>query len=89
MKSKGYTVADPYAAIDLAPRSGSGTASQQEITIALADIACKKGTDLVRIWHGVDAEIQQRQVEQNQLALQELKEKNTKAVKAAEAALRG
>ncbi|MFG3208011.1 hypothetical protein [Streptomyces sp. NPDC048192] len=89
MKSKGYTVADPYAAVDLAPHSSSGTASQEEITVALTDIDCKKKTDLVRIWHGVDAAIQQRQVEQNQLALQQLKEKNSRAVKAAEAALRG
>ncbi|WP_369392377.1 hypothetical protein AB5J72_35925 [Streptomyces sp. CG1] len=88
MKSKGYTVADPYAAVGLVPGSGSGSASQKEITLALADIGCKQKTDLVRIWHGVDAAIQQRQVEQNQLALQQLKEKNSGAVKAAEAALR-
>ncbi|MFJ2847530.1 hypothetical protein ACIPD2_38795 [Streptomyces griseofuscus] len=88
MKARGYTVADPYAAVDLAPSSGSGKASQKEITVALADIGCKKTTDLVSIWHSVDAAIQQRQVEQNQLALQQLKQKNTNAVKAAEAALR-
>ncbi|WNM33661.1 hypothetical protein RKE30_26365 [Streptomyces sp. Li-HN-5-11] len=89
MKSNGYTVADPYAAFDLVPKSGSGTPSREEITLAVADVSCKKDTDLVRIWHGVDAAIQKGQVEDNQLALEQLKEKNTRAVKAAEAALRG
>lgn len=89
MKSKGFTVADPYAAFHLVPKSGSGTASEEEITVALADIGCKQKTDLVRIWHGVDAAIQAQQVEENQLALEQAKEKNAKAVKAAEAALRG
>jgi hypothetical protein len=88
MKTKGYTVADPYAAVDSATKSGSGPASQEEITRGLADIGCKKKTSLIGIWYGVDAAIQKKQVDENQLALQQLKEKNTTAVKAAEAALR-
>ncbi|MEV4426422.1 hypothetical protein ACN9M0_13880 [Streptomyces sp. R-07] len=89
MKKKGYEVADPYAAIDLVPRVEGGTTSTKEISAALADIDCKKETDLVRVWHTAEAAIQTRQVERNQLALQQLKEKNAHAVKAAEAALRG
>ncbi|MDI5969403.1 hypothetical protein POF50_008605 [Streptomyces sp. SL13] len=89
MKIRGYTVADPYAAFNLFPGTGSGGASQQEIDLALADIHCKEKTDLIAVWHKADAEIQQQEVEQNQLDLQQLKEKNTRAVKAAEAALRG
>ncbi|MCX4853781.1 hypothetical protein OG426_55895 (plasmid) [Streptomyces canus] len=88
MKNQGYTVADPYGAFDLVPRSDGGSVPQKEITLALADIDCKQKTDLVRIWYGVDAEIQRQQVEENQLALEQAREKNSKAVKAAEAALR-
>ncbi|MEU3659261.1 hypothetical protein AB0E77_05755 [Streptomyces sp. NPDC032940] len=89
MKGKGYTVADPFAAADIAAEKATGDPTQEEITLALADIDCKKETDLVAVWHRVDAEIQARQVEENQLALQQLKDRNSKAVKAAEAALRG
>ncbi|MFY4721036.1 hypothetical protein [Streptomyces sp. LaBMicrA B280] len=89
MKTEGYAVADPYTAFDLVPRDDSGAVSQREIAMATADVECKKKTDLIAIWYGVDASIQKQQVEQNQLALQQLKEKNTRAVKAAEAALRG
>ncbi|MGV9286669.1 hypothetical protein [Streptomyces sp. NPDC003719] len=89
MKGKGFTVADPFAAVDMAFRNGAGAADQKQITLALADIDCKKETNLVAVWHKVDAEIQSRQVEENQLALQQLRDRNTKAVKAAEAALRG
>ncbi|MBD0708615.1 hypothetical protein BU197_09455 [Streptomyces sp. CBMA291] len=89
MRKKGYEVADPYAATDLVRRVEGVETSGKEIAAALADIDCKKEVDLVRIWHTVDAALQARQVEQNQLALQQLKDKNAHAVKAAEAALRG
>ncbi|MFE5594266.1 hypothetical protein [Streptomyces sp. NPDC056549] len=89
MKKKGYAVADPYAAIDLVPRVEGAETSPKEISAAVADIDCKKETDLVRVWHRAETAIQTQQVERNQLALQQLKEKNAHAVKAAEAALRG
>ncbi|MER7948968.1 hypothetical protein ABTY59_16425 [Streptomyces sp. NPDC096079] len=89
MRKKGYAVADPYAAIDLVPRVEGAETSPKEISAALADIDCKKETDLVRVWHRTETALQTQQVERNQLALQQLKEKNLQAVKAAEAALRG
>ncbi|MEU3345588.1 hypothetical protein ABZ723_11425 [Streptomyces sp. NPDC006700] len=89
MKTEGYTVADPYAAFDLVPRNESGAVSPKEIALATADIGCKSRTDLIGVWYGVEAGIQKQQVEQNQLSLQQLRERNAKAVKAAEAALRG
>ncbi|WP_328885451.1 hypothetical protein [Streptomyces sp. NBC_00316] len=88
MKKKGYSVEDPYAAVNLVPKVEGAAASAKDISIALADIDCKKEVDLVHIWYSVDAAIQKQQVEENQLALEQLKQKNAKAVKTAEAALR-
>ncbi|QIQ02633.1 hypothetical protein [Streptomyces liangshanensis] len=89
MKKSGYDVADPYDAVKLNPSSGNGQASQAEIATAIADIDCKKQTDLVKIWFEEETSIQHEQIAQNALALDELKKKNTAAVKAAERVLRG
>ncbi|WP_405938116.1 hypothetical protein OG338_16910 [Streptomyces sp. NBC_00726] len=89
MEGKGYTLADPFAAIDFSVGKERGSSTEEGITLALTDIDCKKKTHLIKVWHQVDAEIQEHQVEENQLALRQLKDRNSKAVKAAEAALRG
>ncbi len=89
MKTKGYTVADPYAAFNAFTPAGSGAPSRQELGLATSDISCKEKTNLIGIWHQADTAIQRQEVEQNQLQLQRLKDENARAVKAAEAALRG
>jgi len=87
MKSKGYEVAIPFEAIDLTNDTGVG--SDKAVTIAVADIDCKKSVDLVSIWFRVDAGIQSKQIEKHQLALEETRKKNEAAIKAAEKMLRG
>jgi len=84
MKSKGYTVDSPLNAADLAPHS-SGEAGSAEITVATADVNCKQKTDLVKVWFSVESAIQRRQVEQNHLALQDVRDRITAAVKASAA----
>jgi hypothetical protein len=85
MKSKGYTIDTPLNAARLAPYIHGQPVSPKAIQIATTDIACKKQTGLVTTWFGVESAIQRQQVEQNQLALQDQRDKVTAAVKAATA----
>ncbi|MFJ9483512.1 hypothetical protein ACIRRI_52975, partial [Streptomyces mirabilis] len=48
MNTKGYTVATPYDADKVVPHA-DGAPSQDEINVALADIDCKKSTNLVTV----------------------------------------
>ena len=83
MKSKGYTVDTPFNAPKLAPSSTGPAPTSQEIAIAVEDVACKKQTNLIRIWFTAETAVQQQQVEQNQLALSQLRQQIDAAVKAA------
>ncbi|MGW0596828.1 hypothetical protein ACWD11_06715 [Streptomyces sp. NPDC002776] len=87
MKGKGYEVAHPFEAIDL--NKGQPLDSERAISGALADIDCKKSVNLVNIWFEADSEIQRKQIEEHQLALDEARKQNEAAVKAAEQVLRG
>ncbi|MEV4876061.1 hypothetical protein [Streptomyces cyaneofuscatus] len=82
LKAEGYEAATPFDAMDLAKTDGA------EISVAVADIDCKESTNLLGIWLAEETKIQRSQIEQNQLELNEAKEKNAAAVKAAERALR-
>lgn len=83
MKSKGYTVDTPFNAPALAASSNGPSPTSQEIEIAEADVACKQQTNLVKIWFTAESAIQNQQVEQNQLALNQLRQQIDAAVKAA------
>ncbi|MBV2155173.1 hypothetical protein [Kitasatospora sp. SUK 42] len=83
MAEKGYQVALPADAFKLAPRvAGSGPA-KEEIAVATADLDCKERTGLVKVWFDVESEVQRKQIEQNQLALTQTRERITAAVKSA------
>ncbi|WP_406287935.1 hypothetical protein [Streptomyces sp. NBC_00209] len=82
MKGKGYDVGTPFDAADL------GTAKRSSVSLALADIDCKKETGLVGIWFAEDTAIQKAQIEEHHLELEEARKNNEDAVKAAEKALR-
>jgi hypothetical protein len=85
MAAKGYTVDTPYNADKLAPGGGSAGASSAEIAVALADISCKKSVDLVGIWFKTETQVQRQLIEKNQLALSEVRDRLSAAVKAATA----
>ncbi|MFF0459162.1 hypothetical protein [Streptomyces mexicanus] len=86
MKGKGYTAATPTDSAALVQHTDP--ASQQEIDIALAEIDCKQETDLVDIWFKEETKIQKQQIADHKAELTTAKEKNTKAVAAADAALK-
>ena len=85
MKSKGYTVDTPFDAPALAPSSTGPSPTSQEIGVAVADVACKQQTNLVKIWFTTESAVQNQQVEQNQLALNQLRQQIEAAVKASAA----
>ncbi|WP_406400163.1 hypothetical protein [Streptomyces uncialis] len=87
MKEKGYEVAIPFDAIHLT--TGKGNGSEKAVAIALADIDCKKSTDLVSIWYRVDSGIQREQIKQHRTGLEASSKQNETAVRTAERLLRG
>lgn len=86
MSSKGYTVDTPYNADKIVTHT-DGTPSRDEIDVALADIDCKKSTDLVKIWFDADSAIQKQQIAAHRDALTTAKARNTAALAAAKTAL--
>ncbi|MFE6285600.1 hypothetical protein [Streptomyces sp. NPDC057877] len=82
MRGKGYAVATPLDAAKLAGSAGgSGAAPARETEIAVADVECKKSTDLVSVWFTEESRIQSDLIERNQLALQEAKDGVEAAIK--------
>ncbi len=61
MKGKGYSYKDPMQAND-DPKFAVPTVSAEEIAVATADVACKNETKLVDVWHGAEAQIQQKMI---------------------------
>ncbi|MFI9106639.1 hypothetical protein ACIGXA_39700 [Streptomyces fildesensis] len=85
MKSSGYTVDTPLDAAKLVQSLHGGGVSAADIQVATTDIDCKAKTDLVKTWFTVESDIQRQQIEQNQFALQDGRNRITAAVKAAAA----
>ncbi|MCX5209128.1 hypothetical protein OG689_07485 [Kitasatospora sp. NBC_00240] len=83
MAGRGYTVDVPYNADKLAPGGSAQGPSSAQLTVALADIDCKEKTDLVGVWFRAETQVQNQLIEQNQLALNEVRERVSAAVKAA------
>lgn len=88
MKGKGYTIDTPYDADKIVPHV-DGHPSKDEIRVALADIDCKKSTNLVKVWFAEEAKIQQQQIKDHQSELNTLRTRRTHAVGAAQKALKG
>lgn len=85
MKAKGYSATSPLTATDQLQNRGSGEVIPAEIASATADIACKRETNLPRIWFEDEVRIQNELIAANQLALTEERDKNTAVVKRASA----
>lgn len=79
MAERGYAVAHPHEASGLLPWE-TERATEEEITLALADVGCKESTDLVARWFRVEEELQRRLIEENVTALEEAREHNTELI---------
>ncbi|MFR9800571.1 hypothetical protein ACL02U_32435 [Streptomyces sp. MS06] len=76
MEKAGYDVANPYAAMEKGLSKDHGTtASKAQIDIALADVDCKRKSDLIKIWSDAEAAIQKKLIKENKVEL--TKNKNT------------
>jgi hypothetical protein len=74
MRTRGYDYADPLAvAGDPAFR---GPVSTDEVTTALADIACKQTTRLVAVWTAAETRIQLDQISRHAAALAAIRRAN-------------
>lgn len=84
MSGKGVKVADPLRAMTLVPHSENGP-SQREVAVAVADIDCKKKTDLVAVWAGAEEQIQRQQIKDNLATLKKINTERKTAISAAHA----
>ncbi|MET7807191.1 hypothetical protein [Micromonospora chersina] len=72
MKASGYEYSGPMNAND-DPTFQTPVPSEREIGVAKADVECKRRTNLVNVWASVEAAYQQRLIERNQGALDQVK----------------
>lgn len=70
-------------------REPGSTPSGEEINTAVADIECKKKSDLIAAWNKVDVEYQEKAIEDNQLQLSEEQDKIEAGLKNAATVLNG
>ncbi|KOG33061.1 hypothetical protein [Streptomyces resistomycificus] len=83
MDGKGHKgLADPYKAMDQGV-SNDGKPSRESISLAVDDIDCKKQTDLVKTWFGVESAIQNKQIADNRSQLTGIKEQHGREIAAA------
>ncbi|MFI6492983.1 hypothetical protein [Streptomyces sp. NPDC050564] len=83
MDGKGHKgLADPYKAMDQGV-TNDGEPSQESIALAVDDIDCKKQTDLVKTWFGVESAIQDKQIADNKSQLTGIEEQHGKEIAAA------
>ncbi|RAO28342.1 hypothetical protein PSN13_05575 [Micromonospora saelicesensis] len=73
MKESGYNYSGPMDANDdrtfMTP-----TPTEKEIAVAVADVECKRRTNLVNVWASVETAYQQRTIERNRSVLEQVKQ---------------
>ncbi|MEU3983943.1 hypothetical protein AB0F77_28335 [Streptomyces sp. NPDC026672] len=80
MRAKGFEAATPLEALNRASAAGF---PDDGLPMAVADVACKESTDLVRVNFEAESGLQKAALEKNRLALDELRTKNEAVVKKA------
>ncbi|MFE6836809.1 MULTISPECIES: hypothetical protein [unclassified Streptomyces] len=87
MKGKGYQQSHPLEDLGaLGISLSTPTAGKEEIAHAVADVECKRETDLIKVWNGKETEKQRKAIEQNAPKLsQERAAKDKNAAKVAQA----
>ncbi|MEU3853725.1 hypothetical protein [Streptomyces sp. NPDC029554] len=61
MKGKGHAFSDPYKPAESFNLS-TPTASDEEIEVATADVACKEQTDLIDVWYAEESALQTQSI---------------------------
>ncbi len=87
MKAKGLRYSTPWDPAN-DPRFTGAHSSPTEITVATADVACKKKTNVIGVWYAVDAAYQRALIERNQAALDQTQRDKAAHLRIAAAALR-
>lgn len=82
MKQKGYDYASPMDALE-SPSFTRGKVSAEEKETAVADITCKRSTDLLETWFEAESAIQQEMIKKNVAPLRKLDELHGKKLSAA------
>jgi hypothetical protein len=74
MSKRGHDYPDPWKANDDVRWQGSNVATATEREVAVADVTCKRETNLINIWMAVEAAYQTRSIEENETRLDEVKQ---------------
>ncbi|WP_338897209.1 hypothetical protein WBG99_17540 [Streptomyces sp. TG1A-60] len=82
MKEKGFDYSTPLQALGTPENSGEEI-TKPEIRAAKSDVDCKTRTDLVKIWNGQEAEIQESMIKKNRKDLALLSDAHRKLLAAA------
>jgi hypothetical protein len=78
MRAEGHDYADPLAAAS--DERFTGPATPAELTVATADVECKRKTNLVGVWFAEERAIQRDLVAANRPALAEVRQANATEV---------
>lgn len=84
MDGAGHPYESPMAALQRVPRE---VPAQEQVAIALADVACKAASDLPRTWQTVEAGLQQPLVDAERAALEQVRTRSRAQVARAAALL--
>jgi hypothetical protein len=88
MRGHGYNYANPLAAA-ADPRFARGPVSMTEVTVAVTDIGCKRQTNLVETWAGVEAGLQRGSIAANRDGLEKARLLNEAELRVARSLYRG
>ncbi|MET7451318.1 hypothetical protein ABZT03_05335 [Streptomyces sp. NPDC005574] len=73
MRRHGYRYTDPTRVPGNDPEFRGSTATRREITMAIADVTCKRETNTIGVWSSVDAACQRRAMGEKQRELAAVK----------------
>ena len=73
MKIRGYDTPDPLRASEHLASIGKNVPDAAEISQAVADVECKRNTNLIGVWFSAESDLQNAAINQNAAALTEVK----------------
>ncbi|GAA2449767.1 hypothetical protein GCM10010421_47680 [Streptomyces glaucus] len=83
MDKAGYKYPDPMAAMS-APEFSRPEVGKGEVETAVADVRCKKNTNLIGVWYAVESAYQQKLIEKNSKKLDTIHAAKREQLKAAQ-----
>ncbi|MFF1765782.1 hypothetical protein [Streptomyces sp. NPDC058249] len=87
MNDHGHKARSPLDAAGAFPQARSATPARAEVAAAVADVGCKKSTQLVDIWYKAEVAYQKKQIASHKKELEAAKVRNTKLIGNARAVL--